>query len=73
MPIDGFVLSVDGKLRTRYQTSKKAMTAASKFKQSYPVIQGAIHDAINGSICRWSCQRRRRNGPKRVARENDFI
>jgi hypothetical protein len=45
MPIDGFVLSVDGKLKTRYETSKEAMTSASKLKQSYPVIQVAIYDA----------------------------
>ena len=46
MPIDGFVLSVDGKLKAQYETSKDAMTAASKLKQSYPVIQVAIYDAI---------------------------
>lgn len=45
MPIDGFVLSVDGKLKTRYETSEDAMTAASKLKQSYPVIQVAVYDA----------------------------
>ena len=44
-PVDGFVLSVDGKLKRRYETSKDAMTAASKLKQSYPVIQVAIYDA----------------------------
>ena len=44
-PIDGFVLSVDGKLKKRYETSKDAMAAATKLKQSYPVIQVAIYDA----------------------------
>lgn len=45
MPIDGYVLSVDGKLKTRYDTSKEAMTAASRLKQKYPVIQVAVYDA----------------------------
>jgi hypothetical protein len=45
IPVDGFVLSVDGKLKARYETSKDAMTAASKLKQSYPVIQVAVYDA----------------------------
>jgi hypothetical protein len=44
VPVDGFVLSVDGKLKTRYETSIAAMTAASKLKQSYPVIQIAVYD-----------------------------
>ena len=46
VPVDGFVLSVDGKLKARYETSVAAMTAASKLKQSYPVIQVAVYDAI---------------------------
>jgi hypothetical protein len=45
MPIDGFVLSVDGKLKTRYDNSNDATTAGAKLKQSYPVIQVAIYDA----------------------------
>jgi len=45
MPIDGFVLSVDGKLKTRYENSEVALAAAAKLKQSYPVIQVAIYDA----------------------------
>ena len=45
MPIDGFVLAVDGKLKTRYESSNEAMTAASRLKQSYPVIQVAVYDA----------------------------
>jgi hypothetical protein len=45
MPTDGYVLAVDGKLKTRYETAKEAMTAGSKLKQSYPVIQVAVFDA----------------------------
>jgi hypothetical protein len=46
MPVDGYVLSVDGKLKTRYETSKEAMAAAAKLKEAYPVIQIAVYDAV---------------------------
>lgn len=45
MPTDGYVLSVDGKLKTRYETAKEAMTAAAKLKQTYPVIQVTVYNA----------------------------
>ena len=45
MPTDGYVLSVDGKLKTRYETAKEAMTAATKLKETYPVIQVTVYDA----------------------------
>jgi hypothetical protein len=45
MPIDGYVLSVDGKLKTRYESSKGAIAAGAKLKQSYPMIQVAVYDA----------------------------
>ena len=46
IPTDGFVLSIDGKLKTRYESAKDATAAAAKLKQSYPVIQVAVYDAI---------------------------
>ena len=45
MPNDGYILAVDGKLKTRYETPEAAMTAGSKLKQSFPVIQVAVFDA----------------------------
>ena len=45
MPTDGYVLAVDGKLKTRFETSQEAMTAGEKLKQSFPVIQVAVYDA----------------------------
>ena len=45
MPLDGYVLSVDGKFKLRYENSKDAMAAGIKLKQAYPVIQVAIYDA----------------------------
>jgi hypothetical protein len=45
MPTDGYVLVVDGKLKTRFDTSEAAVTAGTKLKQSFPVIQVAVLDA----------------------------
>lgn len=44
-PTDGYVLSVDGKLKQRYDVLKEAQTAAEKLKERFPVIQIAIYDA----------------------------
>jgi hypothetical protein len=46
VPVDGYVLSVDGKLKTRYESAKDANAAGAKLKQTYPVIQVAIYDAV---------------------------
>ncbi|MDP2410663.1 MAG: hypothetical protein Q8M26_10305 [Pseudolabrys sp.] len=46
MPTDGFVLSVDGKLKTQFETEADATAAAEKLKQAYPVIQVSVYDAI---------------------------
>ena len=45
MPTDGFLLSVDGKLKKRYETADEAVSEGSKLKQSFPMIQVAIYDA----------------------------
>ena len=45
MPTEGYVLSVDGKLKTRFETEKEAMEAGAKLKRSYPVIQVTVLDA----------------------------
>ena len=49
MPSDGYVLAVDGKMKTRFDTPDDAMTAGLKLKQSYPVIQIAVFDAAERS------------------------
>jgi hypothetical protein len=45
MPSDGFVLQIDGKLKTRYDSSEEAVTAGRSLKERYPVIQVAVYDA----------------------------
>lgn len=45
IPADGYVLSIDGKLKARYETAEEAMAAGRKLKQSFPVIQIYVFDA----------------------------
>jgi hypothetical protein len=45
VPIDGYILLVDGKLKTRYETSKEAVTAGAKLKDNFPTIQVAVYEA----------------------------
>jgi hypothetical protein len=45
VPIDGYLLSVDGKLKARYETANEAADEGSKLKQSFPMIQIAVYDA----------------------------
>jgi hypothetical protein len=46
MPTDGYVLSIDHKFKTSFTSAKDAMVAGVKLKQSYPVIQVAVYDAM---------------------------
>lgn len=45
MPTDGYLLSVDRKLKNRYETMEEAVTEGTKLKQNFPMIQVAIYDA----------------------------
>ena len=45
IPTDGYILTVDGKLKTRYETEQDATTEAAKLKQRFPVIQVSVYDA----------------------------
>jgi hypothetical protein len=45
MPVDGFVLSIDGKLKKRYESSEDAMAAGTKLKKNFPALQVAVYDA----------------------------
>jgi hypothetical protein len=45
MPTDGYVLSVDGKLKTSYETAEEATAAGAQLKRSFPVIQITVYDA----------------------------
>ena len=49
IPTDGYILTVDGKLKTRYETAQDAATEAAKLKQRFPVIQVSVYDAAAGT------------------------
>jgi hypothetical protein len=46
MPVDGFVMTVDGKLKTRFDSADAAAAAGVTLKQRYPAIQVAVYDAV---------------------------
>jgi hypothetical protein len=49
IPTDGYILTVDGKLKARYETEQDAATEAAKLKQQFPVIQVSVYDAAAGT------------------------
>ena len=46
MPPDGFVLTVDGKLKTRYETEAEAVAAGAELKQKFPVIRVTVFEPV---------------------------
>jgi len=44
-PTEGYILTVDGKLKTRYETEQDAAVAGANLKQRFPVIQVSVYDA----------------------------
>jgi len=48
-PTEGYVLAVDGKLKTHFADEADATAAATKLKQSFPVIQVSVYDAVKRS------------------------
>jgi len=45
VPADGYVLSVDGKLKVKFEASEEALAAGLKLKQAYPILQVQVFDA----------------------------
>jgi len=45
IPTEGYVLEIDGKLKSVFETSGAATKAASELKKKYPQIQVKIFDA----------------------------
>ena len=46
VPTEGYVLVVDGKLKTQYATSAEALTAGAQLKERFPSIQVTVFDAV---------------------------
>lgn len=45
LPTVGYVLEIDGKFKTVYETSEQGTKAGSELKTKYPQIQVKIYDA----------------------------
>lgn len=45
LPTEGYVLEIDGKFKSKYETSEQAMKAALELKKKYSQVQVKIYDA----------------------------
>jgi hypothetical protein len=45
LPTEGYVLEIDGKYKTEYQTSEDALKAGLELKKKFPFIQVYVYDA----------------------------
>jgi hypothetical protein len=45
IPSEGFVLEIDGKFKSEFETAEAAMKAALELKKKYPPIQVNVYDA----------------------------
>ena len=45
IPSEGYVLEIDGKFKSEFETSEAAMKAALELKRKYPQIQVNMYDA----------------------------
>jgi len=45
LPTEGYVLEIDGKFKTEYETSEQAMESGLELKKKYPQIQVKVYDA----------------------------
>jgi hypothetical protein len=46
MPADGYVLTVDGKSKTRFETEAEALAAGTALKQKYPVVRVTVFEPV---------------------------
>jgi hypothetical protein len=45
VPTEGYVLEIDGKYKTEYETSEVALKAGLELKKKYPHIRVVVYDA----------------------------
>jgi hypothetical protein len=45
LPTEGYVLEIDGKFKSEYETSDAAMKAGLELKNKYPYLQVIVYDA----------------------------
>jgi hypothetical protein len=49
LPVEGFGLLVDGKIKSQYETQGAALKAGLELKQKFPMVQVALFDAAEGT------------------------
>ena len=49
LPMEGFGLAVDGKIKSQYDSSEAALKAGLKIKRNFPKVQVTVFDAIEGT------------------------
>jgi hypothetical protein len=45
LPTEGFVLQIDGKFKSEYETAAQAMKVGVELKKKYPYLQVIVYDA----------------------------
>lgn len=45
LPTEGFVLQIDGKFKSEFETAAQAMKAGLDLKKKYPYLQVIVYDA----------------------------
>jgi hypothetical protein len=45
LPSEGYVLEIDGKFKSEYETSEQAMKAGLELKKKYPQVQVKVYSA----------------------------
>ena len=45
LPTEGFVLQIDGKFKSEYETAEQATKAGLELKKKYPFLQVIVYDA----------------------------
>jgi hypothetical protein len=46
-PTEGFVMVVDGRFKSQFNTVQAAEASAGKLKSNYPMLRIEIYDAVN--------------------------
>jgi hypothetical protein len=49
LPVDGFGLLIDGKIKSQYATAEAALKAGLEIKTKFPMVQVTLFDAVNGT------------------------
>jgi len=45
LPIEGYALEVDGRLKTEFETKEGAWTGAEELKKRFPMLRVKVYDA----------------------------